>query len=98
MPYKKKQSIPVSIKFHKLITELPPKREKIKAQTEFRHDLSESQKRTNYQNEFDRLQGAKKLSGLDTHVKSRMKGLQSMARKSLKGDGDTQNSFYKVII
>ena len=46
----------------------------------------ESQKRINYQNEFDRLQGAKKLSGLDPNVKSRMKELQSKARQSLKGD------------
>ena len=43
-------------------------RENIKAQVQFRHDLLESQKRINYHNEFDRLQGAKKLSGLDPHV------------------------------
>ena len=66
--------------------------EKIKTQIEFRHDLLESQKRVYYQSEFYRLQGAKKLPGLDTHVKSRMKGLQSMARKSLKGDGDTHRT------
>ena len=94
MPYKKKQSIPGSIKFNNLIAELPEKREKRKQHIEFRHDLLESQKRVNYQNEFDRLQGAKKLSGLDTHVKSRMKDLQSMARKSLKGDGDTHRIYY----
>ena len=69
------------------------KREKIKAQIEFRHDLLESQKRVNYNNESDRLQGAQKLSGLDTHVKPRMKDLQSMARKSLKGDGDTHRIY-----
>ena len=66
MPYKKKQSIPGSIKFNKLTTEPHDKREKIKAQIEFRHDLLELQKRVSYQSEFDRLQGAKKLSGLDT--------------------------------
>jgi hypothetical protein len=85
MPYKKKV-IPGSIQFNKLIAELPEKREKIKAQVQFRHDLLESQKRINYQNEFDRLQGAKKLPGLDPHIKTRMQELQKMARQSLKGD------------
>ena len=65
MPYKKKAT-PGSIKFNKSIAELHESRKKIKAQIEFRHDLLESQKRVNYQSEFDRLQGAKKLSGLDT--------------------------------
>ena len=86
MPYKKKQATPGSIQFNKLIAELPEKREKIKAQVQFRHDLLESQKRVNYQNEFDRLQGAKKLAGLDKHAKSRMQELQKKARQSLKGE------------
>ena len=85
MPYKKK-AIPGSIQFNKLIAELPEKREKIKAQVQFRHDLLESQKRVNYQNEFDRLQGAKELVGLDHHAKSRMQELQKKARQSLKGE------------
>ena len=85
MPYKKKV-IPGSIQFNKLIAELPEKREKIKAQVQFRHDILESQKRINYQNEFDRLQGAKKLPGLDPHIKSRMQELQKKAKQSLKGD------------
>ena len=87
MPYKKKQVLPGSIQFNKLIAELPEKREKIKAQVQFRHDLLESQKRVNYQNEFDRIQGAKKLAGLDQHAKSRMQELQKKARQSLKGGG-----------
>ena len=37
-------------------------------------------------NEFDRLQGAKRLTGLHPNVKYRMKDLQNMDRKSLKGD------------
>ena len=65
----KKKAITGSIQFNKLIAELPEKREKIKAQVQFRHDILESQKRSNYQNEFDRLQGAKKLSALDPNVK-----------------------------
>ena len=85
MPYKKKV-IPGSIQFNKLIAELPEKREKIKAQVQFRHDILESQKRINYQNEFDRIQGAKKISGLDQHAKSRMQELQKKARLSLKGE------------
>ena len=82
----KKKAIPGTVQFNKLIAELPEKHEKIKAQVQFRHDIIESQKRVNYQNEFDRLQGSKKLSGLDPNVKSRMKELQSKARQSLKGD------------
>ena len=82
MPYKKKAT-PGSIQFNKLIAELPEKREKIQAQVQFRHDLLESQKRVNYQNEFDRLQGAKKLPGLDASTKSRMQELQKKARQSL---------------
>ena len=92
MSYKKKAA-PGSIKFIKLIAELLEKREKIKTQIKFRHDILESQKRVNYQSKFDRLQGAKKLPGLNTHVKYRMKGLQSMARKSLEGDGDTHGIY-----
>ena len=92
MPYKKKV-IPGSIQFNKLIAELPEKHEKIKAQVQFRHDLLESQKRVNYQNEFDRLQGAKKLPGLDPQIKSRMQELQKKARKSLKGDTDTHRIY-----
>ena len=40
----------------------------------------------NYQNEFDRLHGAKKLVALDPTAKKRMKDLQNKARQSLKGD------------
>ena len=72
MPYKKKAN-PGTVQFNKLIAELPEQREKIKAQVQFRHDLLESQKRVNYNNEFDRLHGAKKLPGLDANTKSRMK-------------------------
>ena len=85
MPNKKKQASPGSVQFNKLIAELPEKRKKIKAQVQFRHDLLESQKRVNYQNEFDRLQGSKKLTALDTNAKTRMKELQKKARQSLNG-------------
>ena len=85
MPYKKK-AIPGTVQFNKLIAELPEKRKKIKAQIEFRHDLLESQKRVNYKNEFDRLQGAKRLPGLDANTKTRMQELQKKARKSLSGE------------
>ena len=60
MPYKKKQPIPGSVQLNKLIAELPEKREKIKAQIEFRNNIIEPQKRINCTSEFDRLQGAKK--------------------------------------
>ena len=85
MPNKKKVT-PGTIQYNKLIAELPEKREKIKAQIEFRHELIESQKRINYKNEFDRLQGAKKIIGLDANAKSRMQELQKKARQSLNGE------------
>ena len=84
MPYKKK-AIPGTVQFNKLISELPEKREKIKGQIEFRNDILESQKRVNYQNESDRLQGAKKLPGFDINTKTRMKELQKQAKQSLNG-------------
>ena len=85
MPYKKK-AIPGTSQFNKLIAELPEKREKIKGQIEFRHELLESQKRVNYQNEFDRLQGVKRLPGLDDKTKTRVKELQEKAKQLLKGE------------
>ena len=85
MANKKKQATPGTVQYNKLIAELPAKRENIKAQIEFRHELLESQKRVNYKNEFDRLQGAKKISGLDANAKTRMKELQNKARQSLNG-------------
>ena len=85
MTNKKKQATPGTVQYNKLIAELPEKREKIKAQIEFRNDILESQKRVNYKNEFDRLQGAKKISGLDANAKTRMKELQKKAKQSLNG-------------
>ena len=95
MPNKKKQATPGTAQFNKLIAELPEKREKIKAQVQFRHDLLESQKRVNYQNEFDRLQGAKKLPGLDAKTKFQMKELQKKARQSLTG-GEPSHRIYST--
>ena len=95
MPNKKKQANPGSVQFNKLISELPEKREKVKAQIEFRHELLESQKRVNYKNEFDRLQGAKKIIGLDPQVKSRMKELQKKTRQSLNG-GEPSHRIYST--
>ena len=59
MPNKKKLN-PASTQANKLIAELPGRREKITAQEQFRHYILESQKRINYQSEFDRLQGSEK--------------------------------------
>ena len=86
MANKKKALNPGTVQYNKLIAELPEKREKVKAQVQFRHDLLESQKRINYQNEFDRLQGAKQLPGLDANAKARMKELQKKAKQSLNGE------------
>ena len=89
----KKKVTPGTVQYNKLIAEIPEKREKIKAQIEFRHELIESQKRINYKNEFDRLQGAKKIIGLDANAKSRMQELQKKARQSLTGGGDTHRIY-----
>ena len=69
-----------------MTSELPEKREKIKAQVGFRNAILESQKRVNYKNEFDRLQGAKRLPALDPHVKGRMQELTKKANQSLNGE------------
>ena len=58
-------------------------KEKIAASIQFRHDLSESQKRCNYQNELDRLHGTKRLSALHPDAKTRKKELQHITRQSL---------------
>ena len=71
---------------NKLMDEMKKKRANIVSSVQFRNDILESQKRINYQNEFDRLQGAKKLSALNPHIKSRMQELQKKARQSLKGE------------
>ena len=71
---------------NKLMDEMKKKRATIASSVQFRNELLESQKRINYQNEFDRLQGSKKLAGLDPQVKSRMQELQKKARQSLKGE------------
>ena len=71
---------------NKSIAELPERRERLKTQVQFRHGILESQKLVNYHNEFDRLQGAKKPPASQPNMKSRMKGLQTMDRKSLKGE------------
>ena len=95
MANKKKQANPGTVQFNKLIAEIPEKREKIKAQIEFGNNILESQKSINYQNEFDRLQGAKKIIGLDPQVKSRMKELQKKTRQSLNG-GEPSHRIYST--
>ena len=75
MANKKKLNL-ASTQANKLIAGLPERREKIKTQVQFRNTLLESQKRVNYQNEFDRLQGSKRLTALQPYVKSRTKEIQ----------------------
>ena len=53
----------------KLIAELPERRDKIKTQVQFRNQLLESQKRVNYQNQFDRLQGASTNNSITARCK-----------------------------
>ena len=85
MTYKKKVT-PGTAQLNKFISELPEKRENNKAQVQCRHDLLEPQKIINYKNEFDRLQGAKKLPGLNTNTKPRMRELQKTTKQPLKGE------------
>ena len=97
MSCKKKQAIPGTVQFTKSIAELLERREKIKAQIEFRHDLLEPQKIISYKNEFDRLQGAKNLPGLDANTKSRMQYLQKKARQSINGSISSYLFYYALI-
>ena len=71
---------------NKLMEEMKKKKENIASSVQFRNEVLESQKRVNYQNEFDRLHSTKKLSALDPTAKARMKDLQNKARHSLKCD------------
>ena len=75
-----------SAQANKLIAEPPAKREKMAAQFQFRKEILDSQKSVNYQNEFDRLQGAKRLTALHPNAKSRMKYTQHKAKHSLKAE------------
>ena len=97
MPYKMKAT-PGTVQFIKLTAELSEKREKVKAQVQFRHGLLEPQKRNNYKNEFDRLQGAKRLPGLDANTKTRVKELQKKAKQSLKGEPSHRIYSTKLLI
>ena len=94
MPHKKKQAIPGNGQFNKLISEPPEKREKIKAQVEFRNGILESQKRVNYKSEPDRPQGAKRLPGLDANTITRMRELQKKGKAIVKWHTISQNLFY----
>ena len=75
MANKKKLNL-ASTQANKLIAELPERREKISTQVQFRTEILESQKRVSYQNEFDRLRGAKRLAGLHPNVNYRIKEFQ----------------------
>ena len=68
MANKKKLDL-ASTQANKLIAGLPERRENIKAQVQFRTEISEFQKRANYQTEFDRSQGAKRMTGLHPNCK-----------------------------
>ena len=68
MTNKKKLNL-ASTQANNSIAEIPERREKIKAQVQFRNQLLEFQKRFSYQNEFDRLQGAKKINSITARCK-----------------------------
>ena len=67
--------------------------ERIEAQVQFRKELLESQKRVNFQNGFDILHGAKRLSALHPNEEPRMKELQQKARHSLQAQ---THAIYKI--
>ena len=86
MPAKSKPAfMPKGYEMNKVMEEMK-KKVSIASSAQFRNDILESQKRVNYQNEFDRLHNTKKLSALDPTAKARMIYLQKEARKSLKGE------------
>ena len=80
---------------NKLMEEMKKKKVNIASSVQFRNEVLESQKRVNYQNEFDRLQGTKKLSALDPTARELTKHLQKEARKTLKGEDSWKPSIYK---
>ena len=71
---------------NKLMSGMRKKKATIASPVQFRNGILEFQKRISYKNEFDRLQGAKRLTALHPNAKSRMKELQNKARQSLKGE------------
>ena len=71
---------------NKSMSEMKKKQASVASSVQFRNEVLESQKRVNYQNEFDRLQGAKRLTALHPNVKYRMIDIQHKARQSLKCD------------
>ena len=77
---------------NKLMPEMK-KQASVASSVQFRNEVLESQKRVNHQSEFDRLQGAERLTAIHPNVKFRMMGIQHKARQSLKGDG---HAIYKV--
>ena len=83
MANEKKQATPGTVQF-KLIAELPEQREKVKAQVPFRHDLLDSQKRVNYKNEFDRLQGAKKTTRIGCQHKIKNERITKEGKATIK--------------
>ena len=77
----------------KLMSETKKKQASAPSSVQFRNELLESQKLVNYQSEFDRFQGAKRLTPLHPSVKSRMVDIQHKARQPLKGDS---HAIYKT--
>ena len=71
---------------NKLMSEMNKKKASVASSVQFRNEDLESQQRINYQREFDRLQGAKRLTALHPNVKYRMIDIQHKARQSLKGE------------
>ena len=55
--------------YNTLMSEIRTNKATIVSSVQFKNDILESQKRINYQTKFDRLQGAKRIIGLQPHVK-----------------------------
>ena len=70
-----------------LLTELEKNRTQQASSIKFRRDLIESQKRSNYVNEYDRLKGSIEqhtLQGLRSqHLRNRQKELKNLAKESI---------------
>ena len=97
MVNKKQQATPGTVQFNKLIAELPEKREKIKAQVQFRHDLLESQ-RVNYNNEFDRLHGSKKTDRVRCQRKNKNARITKESKAIIKWRTISSYLFNEILI
>ena len=77
-----KALVPKGYEIDDELSEMKKIKASVASSVQFRNGILESQKRVNYQNEFDRVQAAKRISALHPNVKERMNYIQQKARAS----------------